>query len=135
MLSHIHLGVRDFVRSYGFYTQLLPILGWKHRFMDETRPWAGWQPPDQARPLFLIGVPFNGEAASPGNGQMIALLAPSRAAVDRFHATALGLGASCDGAPGLRPQYHADYYGAYLRDPDGNKLCVCHHDGGETASP
>jgi catechol 2,3-dioxygenase-like lactoylglutathione lyase family enzyme len=135
MLSHIHLGVTDFARAHAFYAQLLPMLGWKPRFADESRPWAGWQPPDQPRPLFLIGVPFDGQGASPGNGQMIALLAPSRVAVERFHVTALALGATCEGAPGLRPEYHADYYGAYLRDPDGNKLCVCHHDGAETASP
>lgn len=84
--------------------------------------------------LFLIGVPYDGQAASPGNGQMVALLAPSRAAVDRFHATAVGLGATGDGAPGLRLEYHTDYYGAYLRDPDGNKLCVRHHAGEGTAS-
>lgn len=135
MLSHIHLGVTDFARAHAFYTQLLPMLGWKPRFVDGSRPWAGWQPAEQARPLLLIGVPYDGQVASPGNGQMVALLAPSRAAVDRFHATALALGATCEGAPGLRPEYHADYYGAYLRDPDGNKLCVCHHEGAEAASP
>ena len=79
------------------------------------------------RPLFVIGRPFEGEAA-PGNGQMLALLAPSRAAVDALHALALRLGGRCDGPPGLRPHYHPDYYGAYLRDPDGNKLSFCCHE-------
>jgi predicted lactoylglutathione lyase len=83
---------------------------------------------DAARPLFLIGKPFNGLAASPGNGQMIALLAASRKMVDLAHAIALSAGATCEGPPGLRPQYHENYYGAYFRDLDGNKLCVCCHD-------
>ena len=75
----------------------------------------------------MIAHPFDGGPASAGNGQMVALLAPSRAAVGRCHALALAHGGSCEGAPGLRPEYHADYYGAYFRDPDGNKLCVCRH--------
>lgn len=58
---------------------------------------------------------------------MIALLASDRAMVRRVYAKAIQLGANCEGVPGLRPQYHADYYGAYFRDPDGNKLCVCCH--------
>jgi predicted lactoylglutathione lyase len=59
---------------------------------------------------------------------MVALLAPTRAAVDAAHAAALAHGGECAGPPGLRPEYHANYYGAYFRDPDGNKLCACCHD-------
>jgi len=55
------------------------------------------------------------------------LLAPDRKTVDACHALALAHGASCEGSPGLRPQYHPNYYGAYFRDLDGNKLCVCSH--------
>ena len=62
-----------------------------------------------------------------GNGVTVAFEAPDRASVDRFHAAGLAQGGTDEGAPGLRPHYHPDYYGAYLRDPDGNKLCcVCH---------
>ena len=57
-----------------------------------------------------------------------ALLASSREQVDQAHAAALAHGGTCDGPPGLRPHYHPNYYGAYFRDPDGNKLCVCCHD-------
>ena len=60
---------------------------------------------------------------------MIARLAPSRHPVDVFHEQALGLGATDAGAPGLRPEYHPDHHGAYVRDLDGNKICVCCHDG------
>lgn len=130
MLSHVHVGVRDFPAALTFYDAVLGSLGWRRRFVDESRPWAGWQPEGQERPLFLIGAPFDGQPASPGNGQMVALLSPDRAGVDRFHAAALAKGGVCDGPPGLRPHYHADYYGAYVRDAEGNKLCACCHNPG-----
>ena len=127
MISHVHVGVDDFGRAFAFYDVVLPVLGLALRFRDPDKGWAGWQTPGVARPLFLVGRPFDGRKASPGNGQMIALLAADRATVDRAHAVALAAGGSDEGAPGLRPRYHADYYGAYLRDPEGNKLCICCH--------
>jgi lactoylglutathione lyase len=66
---------------------------------------------------------------------MTALLAPGRAQVDAAYARALELGGSDEGAPGLRPHYHAHYYGAYVRDPDGNKLCICCHDPEPATDP
>lgn len=72
-----------------------------------------------------VVTPFNREAATIGNGSMVALEAESRAAVDAFHAAALAGGGTDEGAPGLRP-FHANFYAAYVRDPDGNKLsAVC----------
>ena len=127
MISHVHVGVDDFERALAFYDAVLPTLGLVRRFSDPGRGWAGWQLPDVARPLFLVGRPHDGRPAAPGNGQMVALLAPDRAAVDRCHAAALAAGGRDEGAPGPRPDYHADYYGAYFRDPEGNKLCVCCH--------
>ena len=127
MISHIHLGVADFERGLSFYSALMDELGLLLKFSDPVKGWAGWVAADAPRPLLLIGRPFDGLPASPGNGQMVALLAPSRAAVDRVHALALAQGARCEGAPGLRPHYHLDYYGAYFRDLDGNKICVCCH--------
>jgi predicted lactoylglutathione lyase len=59
---------------------------------------------------------------------MIALSAVNREVVDAAYRLALSAGGTCEGPPGLRPQYHTNYYGAYFRDPDGNKLCVCCHD-------
>ena len=79
------------------------------------------------RPLFLVGRPFDGNDPSPGNGQMVALLARDRSSVDRTYEWALAHGATDDGAPGLRPHYHPDYYGAYFHDPDRNKICICCH--------
>lgn len=134
MFSHIHIGVTDFDRALAFYQPVMAALGIEPRFVDATHPWAGWQSHPNPRPLFLIGRPFDGEH-TPGNGQMTAFAACTRALVDAVHATALAHGGHCDGPPGLRPQYHAHYYGAYFKDPDGNKLCVaCHAAPGVSVS-
>ena len=127
MISHVFLGVASFERAFAFYSAVLGELGLALKFKDTARPWAGWMQPGHPRPLFLIGAPFDGEHVA-GNGQMTALLAPDRAAVDAAWDIALAHGGSGDGAPGLRPHYHEHYYGAYVRDPDGNKLCVVCHD-------
>lgn len=130
MLSHAFIGITDFDRAFTFYSAVIAPLGHCLRFHDPAKPWAGWEPAQGGRPIFVIGHPFDGNPATVGNGQMVALLAPDRAAVDEAHAAALAHGGTCEGPPGLRPRYHADYYGAYFRDPDGNKLCVCCHDPG-----
>ncbi|WP_246729034.1 VOC family protein [Methylosinus sp. RM1] len=128
MLSHVFIGVTDFPRAFAFYSVIMDELGFPLKFAEPEKTWAGWRPANAARPLLLIGRPYEGECASAGNGQMVALLAPTRAAVDKCYGIAIANGAHCEGEPGLRPQYHPDYYGAYFRDPDGNKLCVCCHD-------
>lgn len=127
MFSHVCLGVGDFERAHAFYSALADALGLEPRFLEPEKPWAGWQPAGGGRPLLVIGAPHDGNPATAGNGQMTAFLARDRATVDRCYALALAHGARCEGPPGLRPHYHANYYGAYFRDPDGNKLCVvCH---------
>ena len=127
MFSHIFVGTHDFERALAFYRPLMQVLGIEARFCDASQPWAGWQSSPDPRPLFLIGRPYDGQPHEPGNGQMTAFLAHRRDVVDRAHATALAHGGRCEGPPGPRPQYHAHYYGAYFRDPDGNKLCVACH--------
>lgn len=127
MFSHLFVGVSDFDRALAFYRALMPVLGIQERFCDPARPWAGWQSHPELRPLFLIGTPYDGRPHVAGNGQMAAFLATTREVVDRAHATALAHGGTCEGPPGLRPQYHAHYYGAYFRDTEGNKLCVACH--------
>lgn len=127
MFSHVFVGVKDFPRALAFYRKVLPVLGIEERFCDPARPWAGWQSVPGPRPLFLIGAPYDGMAHDAGNGQMAAFLAPNRTAVDEAHAIAIANGGRSEGPPGPRPDYHAHYYGAYFRDPEGNKLCVvCH---------
>lgn len=127
MISHVFVGVNDFAAALRFYGAVMTSLGFVQRFVEPARPWAGWQAPGVARPLFLVGAPWDGAPAAPGNGQMVALLAPSRAAVRAAHAAGLAAGGQDEGAPGLRPEYHADYYGAYLRDPEGNKIGIACH--------
>lgn len=127
MFSHIFVGVKDFDRALGFYRALMPVLGVEERFCERSRPWAGWQSEPGPRPLFLIGTPHDEQAHHAGNGQMVAFLADSRAVVDEAYAVALESGGTSEGQPGLRPEYHANYYGAYFRDTEGNKLCVACH--------
>ena len=129
MFSHVFVGVTDFERALGFYDALAAVLDLERRFCDAARPWAGWRADGAARPLFVICHPYDGRAHAPGNGQMVAFLANDRETVRAAWRAALDHGGTSEGAPGPRPEYHADYYGAYFRDPDGNKLCVaCHRD-------
>src|SRR5262245_21688351 len=113
MISHSYIGISNLEQALGFYAPLMKLLGHVLKFSDAGQVMAGWKPKDTDRPLFLIGAPNNGEAPTPGNGQMIALLAPDRKTVDACHAAAIAGGGKCEGPPGLRPQYHPNYYGAY----------------------
>ena len=124
MYSHTTVGANDLPRARAFYEAVFAPLGLEVRFSDEA--FVGWGV-QGGPPQFLIARPFNGQKASVGNGAMIALLAPKRSAVDACHAAALEQGGTDEGGPGLRPDYHPNYYGAYFRDLDGNKICiVCH---------
>lgn len=134
MFSHVMVGVSDFDRAMAFYRPVMDALGIALRFVEDDRPWAGWQSSPDPRPLFLIGRPHDRQLHQAGNGQMVAFLAGSRAQVDAAHAMALANGGRCEGPPGLRPEYHTHYYGAYFRDPDGNKLAVACHQP-ETRAP
>jgi catechol 2,3-dioxygenase-like lactoylglutathione lyase family enzyme len=127
VFSHIYVSVTDFERAMKFYAAIMQVVEAEHRFCEPEKPWAGWQSAGGARPYFLIGRPYDGRPHDPGNGQMVALLAKNRAIVRAAYETALRNGGTCEGPPGLRPEYHADYYGAYFRDPDGNKVCVASH--------
>lgn len=128
MFSHIFVSVGDFERALAFYTAVMQTLGIERRFCDEARPWAGWHSDGRSRPYFVICKPFDGRGHHPGNGQMVAFMAKSRAEVRAAHDAALSHGGTCEGPPGLRPHYHPHYYGAYFRDPEGNKVCVACHE-------
>lgn len=128
MISHVYIGITDFDRAFRFYAALMEALGHTLKFSDPKSSMAAWMKPDEPRPLFVIGRPYDRQPVDSGNGNMVALLAPSRECVDRAHAIALAQGGVCVGPPGLRPHYHPNYYGAYFRDLDGTKLCVCCHD-------
>ncbi|MNK52271.1 Glyoxalase-like domain protein [compost metagenome] len=128
MFSHVFFSVSDFDRALAFYDAVMDGLGLERRFCEPAKPWAGWHSAGRARPFFVICQPHDGRPHDAGNGQMAAFTAGTRAMVDAVHRIALAHGGSCEGPPGLRTHYHPDYYGAYFRDPDGNKLCVVCHD-------
>ncbi len=122
MIHHVSLGVSDLERAAAFYDAVLTPLGYRRTLEVEGLAIAY----GEKVPEFWIGGPLDeSRPASAGNGTHVAFAAPSPEAVDRFHATALEHGAENDGAPGPRSQYGPDYYGAFVRDPDGNKIEAC----------
>lgn len=128
MFSHVTVGTRDLERSGRFYDAVLVPLGLKRRIVvpDGGPAALCWVSAHAALPRFYVYSPYNGEPATVGNGSMAAFLAPSTAAVNTAYADGLANGGKDAGAPGPRPHYGAGYYGAYLRDPDGNKIHIVH---------
>lgn len=125
MFSHVTVGVNDLARSEAFYTAVFAPLGVVLR--DKQDAWCGYAREGEGQAFFFILSPANGDPASVGNGSMAAFNAPDWDCVDAVYAAATSENGSCEGAPGLRTHYHDNYYGAYFRDPDGNKLhVVCH---------
>jgi catechol 2,3-dioxygenase-like lactoylglutathione lyase family enzyme len=132
MLSYVYFGTNDLARATRFYDAVMAPLDMP-RCVTGDEEWdrvaAGWGMYEDggARELgFWIGTPFDQQPATTGNGSMVAFSARSWKAVDDFHAAALAHGGRCDGPPGVRLHYSPDFYAAYVRDPDGNKLAaVC----------
>jgi len=118
MIDHVSIAVRDLAAAARFYQPLLATLG-----MSKLREW-----PDAAigygkqYPEFWINKRSAMTAVAADSGVHIALRAPSTEAVDAFHAAALAGGGASDGAPGFRAEYHENYYAAFIRDPDGNRI-------------
>jgi catechol 2,3-dioxygenase-like lactoylglutathione lyase family enzyme len=128
MIDHLSLGVADLARSGAFYDAVLGALGYVRLFT--TPRGIGWGAPGAVDEAFAVLASGEG-ARAPGDGCHVAFLAKTRDAVDAFHLAALAEGAADDGAPGLRPQYGAHYYAAFVRDPDGYRLeAVCHGESG-----
>ena len=117
MLGYATIGVNDMERATAFYDDLLGELGVSRLFgMDRIR-FYGTGP---GAAMLAVCIPYNEETPHPGNGNMIAIPGGSREGVDRLYAKALSLGATDEGEPGERLP---TFYGAYVRDLDGNKLC------------
>ena len=127
MYSHVTVGASNMSRAMRFYDSVLAPLGLKRK---RTFKIAISYAPENFSGInepFWVLRPYDKKDATPGNGAMVAFEAATRAAVDAFHAAALAGGGNDEGPPGLRTHYHPNYYGAYVRDPEGNKLCaVCH---------
>lgn len=127
MFSHVTVGTNDFKRAEAFYDAIMKALG--HPVMMKGETVLAYGLPTGEK--FFVLKPFDGKAAASGNGVHAAFRVDTRAQVDAFHAAALANGGTDEGAPGLRTYYHPNYYGAYVRDPDGNKLqAVCHRAAG-----
>ncbi|MBL0371572.1 VOC family protein [Rhizobium sp. KVB221] len=123
MLLYVTVGTNNLERALEFYDPVLATLGYVRRVLKEEE--IGYAAPEDERCRFWILYPYDKQEASSGNGSMTTFVAPDRSAVRAFHAAALLYGGEDEGKPGLRP-YHANFYGAYIRDPDGNKLsAVC----------
>jgi len=123
MIGYVTLGTDNLERAQAYYDALLAEIG-ARRLLTMDHGFTMWGT-DWGRPALVVTPPYDGKPAVAGNGNMAALVVDSREKVDRFHARALELGGTDEGPPGLRgPEGPRAFYGAYFRDPDGNKLCV-----------
>lgn len=118
MIAYSTIGVNDMERAIVFYDAMFGALGAVRELT--TAHWTRYGRAGERAKVCLV-TPFDRQRATSGNGAMLAFEAPSRAAVDAFHAAALAQGGSDEGAPGVREGTH---YAAYVRDPDGNKFCA-----------
>lgn len=118
MIGYVTLGTNDMTRAARYYDDLLAVVGAKRTL--ETEKYIAWGNEPSAPMLFLI-KPADGNKATIGNGVMVALAAKSKAEVDSVYNKAISLGSKCEGPAGARSD---DFYAAYFRDSDGNKLCA-----------
>lgn len=133
MIDHMGVTVRNLQDAQAFYDAALAPLGLAV-VMSVTAEQTGGAAhlgygAMQSRPDLLVGKPtfWITEAETPTGAMHIAFLAADRAQVDAFHRAALAAGGADNGAPGVRPHYHPNYYGAFVLDPDGRNVeAVCH---------
>ena len=114
LFHHLSIGVRDLERAARFHDAVLAALGFRRVFEDEDAIGYGVQDEED-----LLCLKLRAQAQAPGEGTHLAFAAPSRAAVDAFHAAGMAAGGTDNGAPGARPEYGETYYAAFLIDPDG----------------
>jgi catechol 2,3-dioxygenase-like lactoylglutathione lyase family enzyme len=119
MLAYVTLGTNNKDKALAFYDAVLGEMGAKRFFANERLQFYGVGP---GQPMLGIGDAYDKNAATVGNGVMPALACASAEVVDKVYAKAIAMGATDEGAPGNRMP---TFYGAYFRDPDGNKICVC----------
>jgi len=117
MLHHISYGVRDLALAGAFYDAVLGALGFRRVFEDDTAVGYGLEDDKD-----LLCLKLRPDARPPGAGSHLAFAAPSRAAVDAFHAAGMRTGGADNGTPGLREDYGDHYYAAFLVDPDGHRI-------------
>jgi len=118
MFTHVMVGANDVEKSRKFYTAALGAIG------HEAQQYGDHTFFSDGNSGFGVGRPANGETACHANGGTIGFKAKTTAEVDAFHAAGLANGGTCEGKPGVRENAPGQSYGAYLRDPDGNKICA-----------
>lgn len=121
MIGYALVGSNDLPKALDFYDTLLATIGAGKAFDHPSGGRLYATAPE--KPMFGVVAPFDGAAATPGNGTMISFNLDSHAAIQAFHDKAVELGGTSEGAPGWRGD-EGGYYGAYVRDLDGNKLCA-----------
>jgi catechol 2,3-dioxygenase-like lactoylglutathione lyase family enzyme len=132
LFAYLCLGSNDLERSAKFYDATLGVFGYSRcdTAAESESGWTGWigwgiyEKAGAVQDALWVCKPFDGAAATAGNGSMVALRAKTWAQVGAFHEAALANGGTSEGPPGLRTHYNPDFYAAYVRDPDGNKLAV-----------
>ena len=122
MIGYVTIGAVDGARSVAFYDAVLEAIGYTRAFFDQG--WAGYGPKGGDTQDVFVCPPFDGQPARAGNGIMIAFKASNTNEVAAAHDAALANGGTDEGAPGPRPADSTKFYGAYMRDPTGNKICV-----------
>jgi catechol 2,3-dioxygenase-like lactoylglutathione lyase family enzyme len=126
MIAYVTVGADDIARARRFYSSFLPALN--YRLTEEPEGLSYVLPPEPGQrpvyPDFYVKPPFDGEAASTGNGVMVAFEAQTQQQVRDLHAAALSAGGSDEGQPGFRAAYGPRFYVGYLRDPQGNKIAL-----------
>jgi catechol 2,3-dioxygenase-like lactoylglutathione lyase family enzyme len=117
MIHHVSVGTNDLKRAKAFYDPLMSLIGFRLLKLSEKAAHYG-----ASDIVFSLETPVDGSLATPGNGVHIAFQAPDRETVRRFHEVAVANGGADEGAPGIRENYNANYYGTFVRDLDGNKI-------------
>ncbi|MCP8891757.1 VOC family protein [Sphingomonas faeni] len=124
MIGYATLGTNDIDSALTFYDALFATVGGKRLMQMPDSRQLTFYGAGAGKPMLAIGKPYDGQDATVGNGTMVALAADTREQVDQVYAEAIELGGADEGAPGSRGPEQMGFYGAYFRDPDGNKLCV-----------
>jgi catechol 2,3-dioxygenase-like lactoylglutathione lyase family enzyme len=122
MIGYVTIGALDSEQSGKFYDAVLGAIGYARAFADGG--WIGYGPKGSDEHNVFVCPPHDGKPATFGNGTMIAFAAKTQEQVKAAHAAGLAHGGSDEGAPGYRPPDKQTWYGAYLRDPTGNKIAV-----------
>jgi catechol 2,3-dioxygenase-like lactoylglutathione lyase family enzyme len=127
MIHHVSVGTNNIKRAKAFYDSLMALIGFRLLKASEGAAHYG-----ASEIVFSVETPVNGRPAMPGNGVHVAFQAPDRETVRRFFETALANGGVDEGAPGIRENYNANYFAAFVRDLDGNKIEAVTHTARES---